>query len=103
MAASRNANRAVAASPRSRSRLFMSSLSHPVRSQPHSRMTVSCVRRVRHDTEVQMIRGAALLAALLAFALPADARVTRIVLDPSADSDPVLTDGAPFPIKRITG
>ena len=45
-----------------------------------------------------------ILAALLLAYLPAtEARVTKIVLDPSADSDPVLSDGAPFPIKRITG
>src|SRR5712691_11281361 len=54
-----------------------------------------------------MVRGTPLIAAAFAtfFACvpPAAARVTRIVLNPSADSDPVLTDGAPFPIKRITG
>src|SRR5580765_461588 len=54
-----------------------------------------------------MVRGTALtvFVFVLAFAEspPADARVTRIVLNPSAESDPVLSDGAPFPIKRITG
>jgi len=45
----------------------------------------------------------AALATLLTCAQPAHARVTRIVLNPSADSDPVLSDGAPFPIRRITG
>jgi len=48
------------------------------------------------------IAGAA-LAGLLACSEPAAARVTRIVLNPAADSDPVLSDGAPFPIRRITG
>src|SRR5262245_42676035 len=45
----------------------------------------------------------AALAGLLACTAPADARVNKIVLNPGADSDPVLSDGAPFPIKRITG
>src|SRR5262249_48371630 len=45
----------------------------------------------------------AALVAVFALSTDADARVTKIVLDPGADSDPVLSDGAPFPIKRITG
>src|SRR5499427_2646292 len=62
-----------------------------------SRTNVSCDRMGRRTVL------ASALAALLACAAPADARVTKIVLNPSADSDPVLSDGAPFPIKRITG
>ena len=50
-----------------------------------------------------MLRGMLIAAALLACAEPAQARVTRIVIGASADPDPVLTDGAPFPIMRITG
>ena len=54
-----------------------------------------------------MVRGTALtvFVFVLAFAEspPADARVTRIVINATADPDPVLTDAAPFPIKRITG
>ena len=50
----------------------------------------------------RIVLGAA-LAALLGCPPPADARVTRIVLNPAADADPVLSDGAPFPIKRIIG
>jgi hypothetical protein len=50
-----------------------------------------------------MVRGTALIAALLTFVPPAEARVTRIVINATADPDAVLSDGAPFPIKRITG
>jgi hypothetical protein len=51
-----------------------------------------------------MIRGTALIfAALLASIPPAEGRVTRIIANATADPDPVLTDAAPFPIKRITG
>jgi hypothetical protein len=42
-------------------------------------------------------------AALLACAASAQARVTRIAIAATADPDPVLSDGAPFAIKRITG
>src|SRR5882672_2531133 len=57
-----------------------------------------------HSGGSSMIRGTALtIAALLACAQPAEARVTRIVINATADPDPVLTDAAPFPIKRITG
>src|SRR5882724_9591479 len=53
------------------------------------------------------LRNAALITASLAAALacvpPAEARVTRIVVNASVDPDPVLSDGASFPIKRITG
>ena len=45
----------------------------------------------------------AALSAFLSCPPPAGARVTQIVLNPAADSDPVLSDGAPFPIKRISG
>src|SRR5262249_54089356 len=61
------------------------------------RTNVSCDRMGRRT-----ILGAA-LAGLLACTTPAAARVTKIVLNPGADSDPVLSDGAPFPIRRITG
>ena len=50
-----------------------------------------------------MVRTIAFVAALLACASLAQARVTRIVIAATADPDPVLTDGAPFPIRRITG
>ena len=50
-----------------------------------------------------MVRGTALIATLLMFVPPAEARVTKIVISTTADPDPVLSDGAPFPIKRITG
>src|SRR5262249_3392562 len=50
-----------------------------------------------------MIRRVVLAALLLACLATAEARVTKIVLNPVADSDPVLSDGAPFPIRRITG
>src|SRR5215467_2246286 len=50
-----------------------------------------------------MIRRIALAALLLAWLPSAQARVTKIVFNPVADSDPVLSDGAPFPIRRITG
>ena len=50
-----------------------------------------------------MIRRIVLAALLLACVNAAEARVTKIVLDPAADSDPALSDGAPFPLKRITG
>jgi len=50
-----------------------------------------------------MIRRIVLAALLLACLATAEARVTKIVLNPVADSDPVLSDGAPFPIRRITG
>ena len=45
----------------------------------------------------------AILALALAWNQGAEGRVTRIVINATADPDPVLTDGAPFPIKRITG
>ena len=45
----------------------------------------------------------AILALALAWTQAAEARVTRIAINTTADPDPVLTDGAPFPIKRITG
>src|SRR5580765_4038340 len=52
-------------------------------------------------------RGTALtvaaLAAVLAWTPPAEARVTRIVINTSVDPDPTLSNGAPFAIKRITG
>ncbi|HET7765707.1 MAG TPA: alpha/beta hydrolase domain-containing protein [Burkholderiales bacterium] len=50
-----------------------------------------------------MLRGMLIAAALLACAASVQARVTRIAIAATADPDPVLTDGAPFPIKRITG
>jgi hypothetical protein len=43
------------------------------------------------------------LAASLACVPPAEARVTRIVVNATVDPDPVLSDGASFPIKRIVG
>src|SRR4249920_290788 len=45
----------------------------------------------------------AALAVLLAWTPPAEARVTRIVINTSVDPDPTLSNGAPFAIKRITG
>jgi hypothetical protein len=47
--------------------------------------------------------GAAACAALLACAQPIQARVTKIVVGATFDPDPVLGDGAPFPVTRITG
>jgi hypothetical protein len=47
--------------------------------------------------------GTAALTALLASAPPAEARVTRIVINTTIDPDANLSNGAPFPIKRITG
>jgi hypothetical protein len=50
-----------------------------------------------------MVRTIAFAAALLACTSLAQARVTRIVIAATADPDAVLTDGAPFPVRRITG
>ncbi len=46
---------------------------------------------------------AAVVAALLVWTPPGEARVTRIAVNTPLDPDPALTTGAPFPIKRITG
>jgi len=46
---------------------------------------------------------AAFLAAFLAWTPPAEARVTKIVINATVDPDPTLSAGAPFAIKRITG
>jgi len=56
-----------------------------------------------HRFRGPVLTGAAALAALLAWTPPADARVTKIVINTVVDPDPGLTTGAPFPIKRITG
>jgi hypothetical protein len=45
----------------------------------------------------------AALAGLAAWTAPADARVTRIVINSTTDPDAGLSAGAPFAIKRITG
>jgi Alpha/beta hydrolase domain len=50
-----------------------------------------------------MIRASLIVAALLACIPSAQARVTRIVIGETADPDPVLSDGAPFPVRRIVG
>lgn len=49
------------------------------------------------------LAGAAVVAALLAWMPPAEARVTRIVINTTVDPDAGLSGGAPFAIKRITG
>jgi len=59
--------------------------------------------KLPHRLSKPALAGAAVVAALLAFAPPIEARVTKIVINTIVDPDTTLGSGDAGPLKRITG